>query len=53
MKIDFFMSRAFLSTATAIVATGAILNMANKGVFGNAAKNFANYVTSGYGAGSL
>lgn len=53
MKIDFFMSRTFLGTVSAIVATGILLNLANSGKLGADAKKFANYVTSGYGAGAL
>ena len=53
MSPTVFMTKNFTTTVLAIVVTGALLNMANKGTFGGAAKNFANYVTSGYGAGSL
>lgn len=48
-----FFSKNFMTTAGAILVTGAMLNLANRGVFGGAVKNAANYVTRGYGAGEL
>lgn len=53
MNLNFFMGKAFLSTVGAIVATGAILNLANRGTFGDAVKKLSNFVTTGYGAGEL
>ena len=53
MNANFFMSRTFLGTASAIIATGLFLNLANSGKLGLNAKKFANLVTSGYGAGTL
>lgn len=53
MNFGVFTSRTFLGTVAAIVATGAVLNLANQGKLGMTAKKFANYVTTGYGAGSL
>jgi hypothetical protein len=50
---NFVTSRAFLGTMAAILATGAVLNMANRGTFGDAVKKLSNYITTGYGAGSL
>lgn len=37
----------------AILATGALLNLANRGTFGAAVKDLSNFITSGYGAGTL
>jgi hypothetical protein len=53
MNVNFIMSRTFLGTVAAIAATGALLNLANKGTFGDAVKDIANYITKGYGAGAL
>lgn len=49
---NFVMSRTFISTVTAILATGAILNLAGKGTFGATAQNIAKHITTGYGAGA-
>lgn len=53
MGVNFFMSKAFLSVAGSILATGALLNLAGKGTFGVTAQKMAQYVTRGYGAGNL
>lgn len=53
MNAGLFTSRAFIGTVGAIIATGALLNLANKGTFGATAQKFSRYVTTGYGAGSL
>ncbi|MDX1939674.1 MAG: hypothetical protein SFU99_03935 [Saprospiraceae bacterium] len=51
--MQFVTSRTFLGTVAAIVATGALLNLAGKGTFGSQAKTLANFITSGYGAGAI
>lgn len=51
--MNFFMSKAFVSVAGAIVVTGAALNLANSGKLGMTAKQIAQYITRGYGAGAL
>ena len=38
-----------LTVILSIVATGALLNLANSGVFGEQVKTAANYVIKGYG----
>ena len=50
---SFFMSKSFLTTIAAIVATGAALNLANSGKLGDGAKKLSQYITRGYGAGAL
>lgn len=46
-------SKSFLASMLAIVATGAALNMAAKGHFGDQVKKGANFVTEGFGAGPI
>ena len=46
-------SKQALQVMFAILATGAILNLANKGTFGTQVQKISRYVTSGYGAGAL
>lgn len=45
-----YLPHNFLQLVAAIVATGALLNLAGRGTFGDTVKGLANYVTTGYGA---
>lgn len=38
-----------LTVILSIIATGALLNLANSGVFGEQIKSASNFVTKGYG----
>lgn len=42
-----------LQTIASIFIAGAVLNALHKGALGDAGKNVADYITSGFGAGSL
>lgn len=46
-------SKATLSLMGAIVATGAVLNLAGSGKLGSTMQKLARFVTQGYGAGSF
>ena len=53
MNTSFIFSKQFLGTIAAIFAAGAVLNLANKGTFGESAAKASKYVTTGFGAGAL
>lgn len=51
MNLNFITSRMFVGTVAAIMATGAILNMAGSGKLGAGPQKLAKYIINGYGAG--
>lgn len=45
--------KSALNLMFAILATGALLNLANRGTFGAQVQKLSKYVTTGYGAGAI
>jgi hypothetical protein len=48
-----FIPKNIMSLMIAIAATGALLNLANKGTLGAQAKSVSKYITEGFGAGAI
>lgn len=46
-------SKNMLQLITAIAVTGALLNLANSGLFGSLVQDASKFITRGYGAGNL